>query len=91
MVPFYVTSKLYQSVILGSEFLMSQKVSIDFGKSKLRIHRKNQLRTCTEITVPPRSQSLCEVRIKNYLPSGVIGHCQGVDGWGTGGTCPPTF
>ena len=77
MVPFYVTSKLYQSVILGSEFLMSQKVSIDFGKSKLRIHRKNQLRTCTEITVPPRSQSLCEVRIKNYLPSGVIGHCHG--------------
>ena len=39
--------------------------------------RKNQLRTCTEITVPPRSQSLCEVRIKNYLPSGVIGHCHG--------------
>ena len=77
MVPFYVTSKLYKSVILGSEFLMSQKVSIDFGKSKLRIHRKNQLRTCTEITVPPRSQSLCEVRIKNYLPSGVIGHCHG--------------
>ena len=53
--------------------------------------RKNQLRTCTEITVPPRSQSLCEVRIKNYLPSGVIGHCQGVDGWGTGGTCSPHF
>ena len=76
-VQFHVTRALHQKIIIDSEFLSSQKALLDFSTSLLRIYNKNQLRTTSKITIPPLSQTVCKVRVKNSLPSGTIGHCHG--------------
>ena len=74
-VPFHVAQGLSCNVILGVQFLNAQNVTIDFGRSKLKIHRKNQLRIIKQVDIPARSQTVFYARVKNFVPPGIIGQC----------------
>ena len=74
--PFYVTEGVSQNVILGRDFLVTNKVKLDFENTQLTIDQQtirmeddayiaSFVRLAQDVVLPPQTAAVCNTRLKH--------------------------
>ena len=74
--PFYVTEGVSQNVILGRDFLVTNKVKLDFENAQLTIDQQticmeddayiaSFVRLAQDVVLPPQTAAVCHTRLKH--------------------------
>ena len=74
--PFYVTEGVSQNVILGRDFLVTNKVKLDFENTQLTIDHQtirmeddayiaSFVRLAQDVVLPPQTAAVCNTRLKH--------------------------